>query len=211
MDTIKVIAEHDTFVVIEKPSGMLSVPGRGPEKQECAMKEFRKLFPEVIEQPSVHRLDMETSGLLVVAKTKETHRNLSIQFQNREVKKKYIALIEGHLHDEGGTIELPFRLDVENRPRQIYDEEYGKWGTTHWKNLGIEGEYTRVEFEPITGRTHQLRLHSMHEKGLGFPIVGDTLYGNGKAFNELKLHARDLAFTSPDTGEWLEFTTPVPF
>ncbi len=211
MTDINIIAEFDTFAVLEKPSGMLSVPGRGPEKADCAAKRFRDRFPEAIEQPAIHRLDMATSGLLIMAKTKETHRAISIQFQNREVNKRYIALIEGHLEEQSGVIELPFRLDVDNRPHQIYDEVHGKMGTTHWKHLAYEGDYTRVEFTPITGRTHQLRIHSAHEKGLGFPIVGDFLYGNGTDINQLKLHAQWIQFTNPENGELLEFSTEVPF
>ncbi len=211
MNNIKIIAEDKTFVVLEKPSGMLSVPGRGPEKADCAVKRFKDLYPDAIIQPAVHRLDMATSGLLVMARTKQTHRDLSIQFQNREVKKRYIALIEGHVEDEGGIIELPFRLDVDNRPHQIYDEVHGKMGTTHWKRICYEGDYTRVEFMPITGRTHQLRLHAAHEKGLGFPIVGDFLYGNGTDTNQLKLHAEYLAFNHPESGKFLEFSIAVPF
>ena len=117
----------------------------------------------------------------------------------------------GHIEEESGVIELPFRLDVDNRPHQIYDEVYGKMRTTHWKHLSYEGDCTRVEFIPITGRTHQLRLHAAHEKGLGFPIVGDFLYGNGTDTNQLKLHAQYLGFSHPETGEWIEFETPVPF
>lgn len=208
---IEIIFEDDDFVVLTKPSGMLSVPGRGPEKADCAVKRFKALYPDAIVQPAVHRLDMATSGLLIMARTKETHRNISIQFQDRVVKKRYEALIEGTVLDSSGTIELPFRLDVDNRPYQIYDEKYGKMGTTHWKKLKQEGKFTRVEFEPITGRTHQLRIHSAHEKGLGIPIVGDFLYGTGTDINQLKLHAKYLAFNHPVTNEWLKFESEVPF
>lgn len=211
MSDIKIVVEYPTFAVLEKPSGMLSVPGRGPDKVDSAATRFKQRFPDAIEQPAVHRLDMATSGLMVFARTKEVHRALSIQFQNREVKKRYIALIEGIIKEESGTIELPFRLDPDNRPHQIYDEVWGKMGTTHWKRIAIEGELTRVEFVPITGRTHQLRLHSYHKKGLGFPIVGDLLYGNGTDTNQLKLHACYLSFAHPDTGEMLEFHSEVPF
>ncbi len=211
MEDIKLIFESETYVVISKPSGMLSVPGRGPEKADCAVKRFKDRYPDAIVQPAIHRLDMATSGLLVMARTKETHRDISIQFQDRAVKKRYTALIEGHVEEESGVIKLPFRLDVDNRPYQIYDEQYGKWGTTEWKRLGYEGDLTRVEFTPLTGRTHQLRVHSAHEKGLGFPIVGDFLYGNGTDTNQLKLHAQYLGFTSPDSGEWVEFSVDVPF
>ncbi len=208
---LNIVADFPTFSVIEKPSGLLSVPGRGPEKFDSIASRFREHFPESIQQPAAHRLDMATSGLIIMAKTKEAHRHFSIQFQKRTVHKQYEALIEGILESEGGTIELPFRLDIDNRPHQIYDEVYGKMGTTHWKNLGVEGEFTRVDFTPITGRTHQLRIHSAHEKGLGFPIVGDFLYGNGTDYNQLKLHAYTISFDHPKTGERLEFSSQVPF
>ena len=211
MNDIEILYDDTTFSVITKPSGMLSVPGRGPDKADCAVARFKKRFPEVIEQPSVHRLDMATSGLLIMSKTKEAHRNLSIQFQNREVKKEYIALIEGHIEEDNGHIELPFRLDVDNRPYQIYDEVYGKMGITDWVKLGYEGDYTRVKFFPLTGRTHQLRVHSAHKKGLGFPIVGDFLYGNGTDTNQLKLHASYIGFKHPQSGNWIEFTSNPPF
>lgn len=210
-DSLSIIYQEETFVVIEKPSGLLSVPGRGPDMQDCIVNRLKALIPNCLEQPSVHRLDMDTSGLLVMALTKEVHRNLSIQFQNRTVDKKYFALLEGVIEDNGGTIELPFRLDPDNRPHQVYDEEHGKRGTSHWENLGEENGNSRIEFTPITGRTHQLRLHSSHEKGLGIPIIGDRLYGTGTAPGQLKLHAYYLAFDHPDTGERLTFTSNCPF
>ncbi len=211
MDDLKIVAEYETFVVVEKPSGMLSIPGRGADKLDSVATRVRERYPDAIAQPTVHRLDMETSGLLVVALTKESHRNLSMQFQNRQVIKYYEALIEGEILAEEGRIELPFRLDIDNRPHQIYDEVYGKMGLTWWKRLGLENGRTRVEFIPLTGRTHQLRLHSSHEKGFGSPIEGDTLYGNGTTFFELKLHAKLLRFRSPESGELLNFESVVPF
>lgn len=210
-DGLEIVQEFETFVVVEKPGGLLSVPGRGPDKQDCVMRRFREIYPDAIEHCSVHRLDMETSGLMVVARTKEAHRNLSIQFFERVVKKQYIALVDGIVQEPGGRIELAFRLDVENRPWQIYDPENGKLGITEWKNLGVEGNHTRIEFTPLTGRTHQLRLHASHELGLGIPIIGDTLYGTGTDYFSLKLHAAKLAFNHPETGEPLSFTSPVPF
>ena len=147
------------------------------------------VFPSCIKQPAVHRLDMDTSGLMVVALTADTHRNLSRQFHERQTQKRYVALLNGVLDAECGTIELPFRLDVNNRPIQIYDEINGKMGITHWKKIAIEGNTTRVDFIPVTGRTHQLRVHASHAKGLGIPIVGDPFYGDGSGPGQLKLHA----------------------
>lgn len=198
---LEVLHVDPAFVVVNKRSGMLAVPGRGPEKIDSVAHRVKQMFPGCIEQPAVHRLDMDTSGLMVVARTADAHRNLSRQFHERQTDKKYIALLDGVLEKDEGVIELPFRLDVENRPIQIYDEEYGKMGTTHWKKLGIEGGLTRVEFVPVTGRTHQLRLHAYHEKGLGIPIVGDPFYGSGTGPGQLKLHATELAFDHPVTSE----------
>lgn len=209
---IKILHEDEVFVVVEKPSGMLSVPGRGPEKADCVAARVRALFPDCIEQPAPHRLDMDTSGILAVALTAEAHRNLSIQFQERETKKRYIALLDGILEGaSSGTIELPFRLDVDNRPYQIYDPEYGKMGVSHWKKLADEIGHSRIEFIPVTGRTHQLRVHSAHEKGLGIPILGDPLYGNGIGPAEMKLHACELTIAHPKTGEEMTFHSNPPF
>jgi len=208
---IEIVAEYETFAVIRKPGGMLSVPGRGPEKADCAVLRFRQHFPDSIVQAAVHRLDMETSGLLVMAKTAHTHRALSMQFEARQVYKEYVAVVDGIVEADSGRIELPFRLDVDNRPYQIYDEVHGKMGVTEWEKLSVENGQTRVRFVPLTGRTHQLRLHSSHSKGLGFPIVGDCLYGTGTDYYSLKLHAAYLSFYHPQTGEKLEFNSQIPF
>ncbi len=199
------------FVVVNKLSGMLAVPGRGPEKIDSVAHRVRRMYPSCIEQPAVHRLDMDTSGLMVVALSAEAHRNLSRQFHERQTKKKYIALLDGVLERESGVIELPFRLDVDNRPIQIYDEIYGKMGVTHWRKIAIEAQTTRIEFTPITGRTHQLRLHASHKKGLGIPIVGDPFYGCGTGPGQLKLHACELTFVHPLTGEELTFSSAPQF
>jgi len=146
-----------------------------------------------------------------LALTAQTHRALSRQFHDRETEKRYIALLDGELAGHEGTIELPFRLDVKNRPRQIYDPIHGKVGITHWKKLAIENGQTRVEFWPVTGRTHQLRLHAASIYGLGIPIVGDRLYGIGNGQGRLCLHACLLRFTHPCSGERLEFYSEPPF
>jgi len=208
---VTIVFQDEEIVVVEKPSGFLSVPGRGPEKIDSVSHRIRKSIPGCIDQPSVHRLDMDTSGLMVLALRSESHRKLSRQFQERQTDKHYLALLDGELQEAEGTITLPFRLDVDNRPHQIYDEVHGKMGTSHWKNLGIEGRLTRIAFHPITGRTHQLRVHAAHEKGLGIPIVGDPLYGNGINPGELKLHATKLTFTHPASNERLTFNSPAPF
>ena len=208
---LAIVHEDPEFVVVDKVSGFLSVPGRGPDKLDSVTTRIRAAYPGCIEQPGVHRLDMDTSGLMVVALTSESQRNLSIQFQQRETSKRYVALLEGELATERGTIELPFRLDVANRPRQIYDELHGKLGVTHWERVGLEEGLSRVSFTPITGRTHQLRVHAAHERGLGIPIVGDPLYGNGTGPGQLKLHACGLRFRHPTTGETMDFESRPTF
>lgn len=208
---LTILHEDPEFVVVEKPSGLLSVPGLGEENQDCVVARVRALYPDCIEQPSVHRLDQDTSGIIVMALTTSAHRNLSMQFMDRLVGKRYIALVDGVVKEKGGVIELAFRLDPNNRPYQVYDPNKGKKGTTRWRNLGVENGQTRIEFMPLTGRTHQLRLHSAHDKGLGFPIVGDRLYGTGTEPGQLKLHASTLRFRHPKTREPMEFVSPAPF
>lgn len=201
-------------MVVDKPSGFLSVPGRGAEKVDSVAHRISASIPGCIEQPAVHRLDMDTSGLLVLALTREAHRNLSKQFQDRLTEKEYFALLDGELPEElgkSGTITLPFRLDIENRPYQIYDEAHGKMGTTHWRRVSIKEGITRMHFQPVTGRTHQLRVHSAHPKGLGLPILDDPLYGNGADPGKMKLHAAKLSFVHPVTGKRLTFNSPIPF
>ena len=209
--TLPIIHCDDEFVIVVKPSGLLAVPGKGEENQDCVVARIKALYPNCIEQPAVHRLDMDTSGLMVLALTADMHRELSLQFHDRKTEKRYIALLDGVVPGNEGIIELPFRLDVENRPYQIYDPVDGKTGITHWKKLSSENGRTRIEFRPVTGRTHQLRVHAASEHGLGVPILGDRLYGSGTAAGQLKLHASFLSFTHPRTGERLEFRSDPPF
>lgn len=206
-----IIFGDDALVVVNKPGGLLAVPGRGEDKQDCVVNRLRRLLPQMIDQPAVHRLDMATSGLMLLAVTAEAHRHLSRQFAQRQVQKRYIALLEGILCETAGEIRLPFRLDPDNRPYQIHDPEHGKLGITFWRRLAIEGERTRVEFTPLTGRTHQLRVHAAHQLGLAAPIVGDRLYGRGLAGEPMLLHASFLAFSHPCTGQPLQFHTPPQF
>lgn len=209
MPSLSFIYEDTKLVVVTKPSGLLSVPGKGEDNQDSVETRIRERYPECTKIPTVHRLDMDTSGLLVLALTKRAKRELSEQFQSREVSKRYVALIEGQLAEEGGTISLPLRMDLDNRPYSVVDPENGKPALTEWRNLGVEGANTRVEFILHTGRTHQLRLHALH--GLGFPIVGDRLYGNGTLPGQMKLHAAYLCFSHPKTKEVLEFHSEPDF
>lgn len=209
--TLDIIFRDEMIIVVNKRSGMLAVPGRGPLHQVSVVSLLRQLIPGCIEQPSVHRLDMDTSGVMVLALTADGHRHLSKQFQARTIEKTYEALLVGHVSGETGTIELPFRLDPDRRPYQIYDPVLGKIGITRWRVLSRSPGFTRVEFLPLTGRTHQLRLHAAHALGLNCPIVGDRLYGTGTLPGELKLHARRLAFDHPGNGSRLVFECPPPF
>lgn len=213
---LEILYRDNDIIVINKHSGLLSVPGRGEEKADSAESRAKFLFKDCINQPAVHRLDMETSGILVLARNKEAHRKLNEQFASGVVRKKYVALLDGILHGKPeGHIELKFRLDVENRPHQIYDEAEGKLGVTDWKKLGVEtytnylsGEskkVTRIEFEPRTGRTHQLRLAASDPRGLNIPIVGDSLYGKCIPGERLMLHAFYIEFFHPTSGEKMCF------
>ena len=198
-ELLDVAYQDECLVVVNKPSGLLAVPGRGPGGRDCVVNRLKRLYPFCIEQPAVHRLDMDTSGLMILALTATAHRLLSMAFENRLVDKSYTALLDGVIEGDQGIIELRSRLDIDNRPRQIIDPVHGKTGITVWHKTAIEGRYTRVLFHPKTGRTHQLRLHAAHPEGLGTPIVGDRLYGNGTEPGQLKLHASHLTFVHPIT------------
>ncbi len=206
------IVYHDwDIVIVNKPGGLLSVPGRGPDKKDCISKRLKDIFSDMIQQPAVHRLDMFTSGLMVFAKTREAHRKLSIQFEKHQVQKQYQALLDGIIDGNRGEIRLSFRLDQTNRPLQIYDHQHGKPGITHWEKLGVQSGKTRIEFTPVTGRTHQLRLHSAHPLGLGTPIIGDSLYGSGNEGDQMMLHATSLGFVHPAGRKKICFNSPPPF
>jgi tRNA pseudouridine32 synthase/23S rRNA pseudouridine746 synthase len=165
----------------------------------------------MIAQPAVHRLDMYTSGLMLLAMTAEAHRALSLSFARHEVDKHYTAVVQGVVEGNGGTIHLPFRLDPDNRPLQIYDAEQGKMGSTVWEKIAVQGTNTRIAFTPLTGRTHQLRVHAAHPLGLAAPIVGDSLYGTGRDGDRMFLHATRLGFRHPNTDRPVEFFSEPPF
>ena len=221
---LRIIYRDSDIIIVNKQSGLLSVPGRGIEKSDCIESRVKRLFPDTIKQPAVHRLDMETSGLLILAFNKEAHRNLNMQFMNGQVQKKYIAVLDGVLAKEGikkeGILELYFRLDIDNRPHQIWDDVYGKKSITQWKILDVERyespdgtirHATRVLFIPHTGRTHQLRLASADNHGFGVPIIGDSLYGKCMEKERLLLHSSYIRFTHPVTGKVMEFNCPPDF
>ena len=202
--TIEVIYQDTTLAVINKPSGLLSVPGRTEDYSVAtiAMERWPGSLP-------VHRLDMGTSGLMVIAKTKEAYVSLQEQFVKRTVKKRYIALVEGIVKEPKGRITLPLIFDPMNRPRQMVDYQRGKSAVTEYEVLDAKDGRTLLALYPHTGRTHQLRMHCAHPDGLGCPIVGDELYGH-KA-ERLCLHCDQIEFAHPVTGERMHFNLPNPF
>lgn len=200
---LEILFEDEWLLVVNKPSGMLSVPGKA-EEADSVFQRLRTKYPEATGPMMVHRLDMATSGVLLVAKTKEVHQHLQAQFKNRTIKKRYIALLDGRIGkatgvEEVGRIELPLCLDPLDRPRQMVSQEYGKPTVTEYRILKSSEECTRIAFYPLTGRTHQLRVHAAHPQGLDSPIAGDELYGT-KA-DRLYLHAESIEFRHPIHGD----------
>jgi tRNA pseudouridine32 synthase/23S rRNA pseudouridine746 synthase len=208
-ESLPVIFEDAWLVVVAKPCGLLSVPGRDAALTDSVLARLRRRQLNATEPMLVHRLDLDTSGLLVAAKDPRTYVALQKQFARREVQKRYVALLAGRVEAECGVIDFPMRVDLHDRPRQIHDPVHGKAAVTEWQVLERVGERTRVAFFPRTGRTHQLRVHAAHPLGLGMPIVGDRLYGH--AGDRLLLHAEALAFVHPHTGERVSFECPTPF
>ena len=204
---IEIIYEDEYFAVINKPSEFLSVPGKTIE--DCVHKRMKELYPEADGPLIVHRLDMSTSGIMLIAKTKEANKELQRQFIEREVKKSYIAVLEGILTDDEGVIDLPLRVDLEDRPRQLVCYEHGKPAKTKYKVISRQHGRTRIHFYPITGRTHQLRVHAAHVKGLNIPIVGDDLYGSKD--KRLYLHAESIEFKHPMSKQELCFKIDPEF
>ncbi|WP_338769706.1 RluA family pseudouridine synthase [Bernardetia sp. ABR2-2B] len=195
---LETIYEDDYLLLINKPAEFLSVQGRNIK--DSVQTRMLKKYPDSM---LVHRLDQSTSGLLLVAKDKETYHHLQSQFIKRTVKKRYVALLDGILEKESGVIDLPLRVDLNNRPHQLVCYQHGKTAQTKYEVLEIKEEKTRVHFYPITGRTHQLRVHAAHQNGLNAPIIGDDLYG--KKTNRLHLHAEYLEFVHPVTKERISF------
>lgn len=204
---LEIVFEDDWLLVINKPAGMLSVPGK--EKIISVHEWVRRRYPDATGPMIVHRLDMATSGLLLIAKTKEVHQNLQAHFKNRTIKKRYIALLDGIVSQDQGVIALPLCPDLLNRPRQMVNQEFGKPAVTEYRVLDRIGNQTRIAFYPLTGRTHQLRVHAAHLSGLNSPITGDELYG--KRANRLYLHAEYLEFTHPVTHEKIQITQATEF
>jgi len=210
---LTVLYADDAMLVLEKPAGLLSVPGRGEDKQDCLSARAQRQFPDAL---IVHRLDMATSGVMVLARSAAAQRSLNQAFASRTVTKRYIAIVDGHLAsppETWGVIDLPIIVDWPNRPRRVIDHQQGKPSVTRWRVLSHNGplDTTRVELEPVTGRSHQLRVHLL---ALGHPIVGDALYGSPRVqamANRLLLHACSVELPHPVTTEPMRFVSTERF
>jgi len=208
---LPIIYEDKWLIALNKPSGLLSVPGRYVENQDSVLSRLRNLLPDSWDLTAVHRLDWETSGILLLARDKETSSQLRQQFEKKQVHKVYEAVLSGTVNVDTGTIDLPLWGDPENRPYQQVNWECGKPSVTRFQVMAREGNHTRIEFWPLTGRTHQLRVHAADVRGLGIPILGDRLYGCRAAANRLHLHARELSFEHPRLGERLHLQAATLF
>ncbi|WP_297806298.1 RluA family pseudouridine synthase [uncultured Polaribacter sp.] len=204
---LEIVYEDNVLLIVNKPSEFLSVPGKNIS--DSVYTRIKEKYPKATGPLIVHRIDMSTSGILLLTKTKEAHKVLQSQFIKRTIKKRYVALLDGDLTESSGTIKLPLRVDLDDRPRQLVDFEYGKNAETNWQIIKKENGKTKVYFYPITGRTHQLRVHAAHKDGLNTPIVGDDLYG--KKENRLHLHAEFIEFSHPETNKIMSFTIAADF
>lgn len=204
---ISIVYQDEHVLLINKPTGLLSVPGK--ELIDSVEVRLTERFKTEFVPRLLHRLDMATSGIMIFAKSKRAHKNLQKQFLNRVIKKRYVALLDGLLEETSGTIDLPLRVDFENRPNQMVCYEHGKHAITNYEVIEVKDGKTLVYFYPVTGRTHQLRMHASYPKGLNTPILGDVLYG--KRANRLHLHAERITFVHPIKKEEISFTVDTPF
>ena len=204
---ISIVYDDEYLVLINKPAEFLSVPGK--QIKDSVYQRVAALYPNATGPLIVHRLDMSTSGIMILAKNEEIYKALQSQFIKRTIKKRYVALLDGVIQENEGFIDFPLRVDLDDRPRQLVCYEHGKTAQTRWEKIEIKNNKTKVYFYPITGRTHQLRVHASHELGLKTPIVGDDLYG--KKGNRLHLHAEQLTFTHPILKKELTFTVEAEF
>ena len=199
-------ADHQVLIA-NKPAGLLSVPGKGPHLADCLLARVQRAYPEAL---LVHRLDRDTSGVMVFALTPHAQRHLGLQFEKRQIKKTYVARVFGNVAEKTGTIDLPLGVDWPNRPRQMVDHENGRAATTDWRVMKTGDEETRLKLFPKTGRSHQLRVHCL---AIGHPILGDPLYADGAARTHarLMLHSENVRFRHPDGGSGVNFTAKTPF
>ena len=207
MGPLVIIHADDQVIVLDKPSGLLSVPGKTVGRSDCVELRLRAIHPETL---LVHRLDCDTSGVMIFARSKAAQGFLGQEFEKRRSEKTYIARLWGHLSPDQGRVDLPLCTDWPNRPRQHVEHENGRAAQTDWQVLGYEGDTTRVELHPLTGRSHQLRVHMLEQ---GHPILGDPIYATGSAldFPRLMLHAASLSLHHPATKERVTFSAACPF
>ncbi|MHA6265655.1 RluA family pseudouridine synthase [Aliiroseovarius sp. CAU 1755] len=206
-DPLVIIHQDHELLLVDKPAGLLSVPGKGEHLADCLIARIQAVFADAL---LVHRLDRDTSGIMVFAMTPHAQRHLGLQFEKRQIKKAYVARVWGRVAEREGTVDLPLIVDWPNRPKQHVDFENGKQAITDWKVLKYEDTATRVRLFPQTGRSHQLRVHM---KELGHPILGDPFYADGPARDapRLMLHAESLRLRHPDGGKGLTFKAKCPF
>ena len=204
---VLVLYEDKDILAVEKPAGLLSVPGK--EITYSLTSIIKKQFPHIEGPGLVHRLDYETSGVVLIAKSLKVYQLLQKQFTSRTIKKTYVAILQNPISHNTGTVRLPLRADIINRPRQLVCFNHGKKATTEYQQLGSDKNGVRVQFHPVTGRTHQLRVHAAHKLGLNSPIKGDSLYG--KRGGRLFLHAKEIVFQHPVSGKSIAVISPVPF
>ncbi len=205
---LSVLHVDDDILVVDKQSGLLTVPGKDPSLWDCVEYRARQTWPTA---GIVHRLDKDTSGVLVLALNKRAHGRIGSQFEHRKTTKSYLARVAGVMETDSGLVDLPLATDWENKPRQRVDYENGRPSQTEWQVIEREPDVTRVQLHPLTGRTHQLRVHM---KAIGHVILGDAFYGDPEtmaAADRLQLHAAELGFTHPTTGEFTTFVAPTPF
>lgn len=205
---LKILYRDNDILVLDKPSGLLSVAGRLDIHKDSLQTRVQRVFPTAT---VVHRLDMSTSGIMLMALNKESHRNISRQFQDRLISKRYLARVYGKPSSASGSVDLPLICDWINRPKQKVDLEVGKPSLTNWKIVSSTAESSLIELEPVTGRSHQLRVHM---QSIGHPILGDKFYAHEAAFNlsdRLDLHAAYIKFIHPSTNEEMEFTIDIEF
>jgi len=206
-DPLVILHDDHEVLLVDKPSGLLSVPGKGEHLADCLIARVQAVFPQAL---LVHRLDRDTSGVMVFALTPHAQRHLGLQFEKRQTKKTYIARVWGQLAPKTGTVDLPLIVDWPNRPKQKVDHETGKPAVTDWRVVRSFGDETRVRLMPKTGRSHQLRVHML---SVGHPILGDPFYADGpaRAFPRLMLHSETLQIRHPDGGASLRITAKAPF
>ncbi|WP_300057107.1 pseudouridine synthase [uncultured Roseobacter sp.] len=206
-DPLVLLHEDAEVLLVDKPAGLLSVPGKGPELTDCLLTRVQAAFPDAL---LVHRLDRDTSGVMIFALTSHAQRHLGLQFEKRMTRKTYVARVWGVPSEKTGTLDLPLIVDWPNRPRQKVDHEAGKPAQTEWRVLKDEGDTARMRLHPKTGRSHQLRVHML---ALGHPILGDPFYATGPArdFPRLMLHSEELRFKHPQGGRSMKIRAAAPF